>query len=282
MPRDWFTLHECKINDDDDEKTKSRKEFNFKIAAAKKPYFMTYVYPKLKSENDNYVRNNNKGAIRRFNEYGIKSIEDLKNYEVKTKQMIEYLDFYEKLMPVGNNPCVVNRISWIFEKAFKCFLSRFSSFMTAANKSEFDYTIMKSGVTYSKNNYKQILDFYKQYNNKVENYHKKARIDKIDKYTEYVDRQNFLYFFRNECHKVCPNEDELCDIILDICYQKEKNKQFAWDIVGQTILRNLLKKNKNIICYPKLVESCGDFTYCGKEFEMCEKELEVNSSDYSE
>ena len=77
-------------------------------------------------------------------------------------------------------------------------------------------------------------------------------------------------------------KEELCDIVLDICYQKEKSKQFAWDIVGQTILSNLLKNNKNIIHYPKLVNSGGDFTYCGKKFEMCEKELEVNSSDYSE
>lgn len=282
MPSDWFTLHECKVNDDDDEETKSQKEFNFKIVAAKKPYFMTYVYPKLKSENDNYVRNNNKGAIRRFNEYGIKSIEDLKNYEGKTKQMIDYCNFYEMLMPVGNNPCVVNRISWIFEKAFKGYLSKFSSFMAATNKSEFDYTIMKSGVVYSKNNYNQILEIYKEYNRRVENYHKRARTEKIDKDSEYAERQHLIDFFKNECYKVCPNEDELCDIVLDICYQKEKSKQFAWDIVGQTILSNLLKKNKNIIHYPKLVDSGGDFTYCGKKFEMCEKELEVNSSDYSE
>lgn len=281
MPSEWFTLHDCKIKDDDDEKTKTRKEFNFKISAAKKPYFMTYVYPKLKSENDSYVRNNSKGAIRRFNEYGIKNIDDLKAYEGKTLQMIEYCKFYERLMPVGNNPCVVNRISWIFEKTFQNYVSKISKLLRDSNKGAFDYSILKSGVVYAKNSYIQVYEIYQDYLKKVEIYQKKNRIDKNDRFDNWLHHQAFVNYFRDECYKVCSNEDELCDIVLDICYQTEKSKQFAWYVCGRVILQNLLKNNNNTIQYPYCTEAKGEFTYFGKQFNMVDKEIEVIDDDYS-
>ena len=282
MPSNWYTLHECKVNDDDDEETRKQKEFNYKIAAAKKPYFMTYVYPRLKSENDLYVKNNNLGAIRRFNEYGISGISDLEKYEPKTPAMVEYYDYYKRLMPVGDNPCVVNRISWIFENVFKCYLSRFSKMIRESNQSDFDYRILKSGVVYSRNNYNQISALYKEYSRRIEEYQRKIRTEKVDKDSEYVQRHLFVEYFRSECYKVCSNEDELCDILLDLCYQRETSKQFAWDICGNVIIKNLLAKNNGIIHYPQLVDEDGDFEYCGKQFKMFEKELEVTSDDYFE
>ncbi len=282
MPSNWYTLHECKGKEDDDEETKKQKEFNYRIAAAKKPYFMTYVYPRLRSENDAYVKNNNYGAIRRFNEYGIDGISDLEKYEPKTQAMQEYYDYYKRLMPVGNNPCVVNRISWIFENVFKCYLSKFSRMIRESNQSDFDYRILKSGVIYSRNNYNQISALYKEYSRRIEEYQRKIRTEKVDKDSEYVQRHLFVEYFRSECYKICSNEDELCDILLDLCYQRETSKQFAWDICGNVIIKNLLNKNNGIIHYPQLVDKDGDFEYCGKQFKIFEKELEVTSYDYSE
>lgn len=282
MPSNWYTLHESKVTEDDDSETIKRKEFNYRIAAAKKPYFMTYVYPRLKSENDTYIRNNNRGVIRRFNQYGINSIEDLENYKGKTDAMIEYLDYYHKRMPVGNNPCVVNRISWIFENVFKNYLSKFSRYMRESNQLEFDYRILKSGVTYSKVTYNKVFEFYKEYNRRVEEYQKRIRTEKVEKDSEWIERFQFIEFFKTECYKICSNEEELCDIVLDICYTKEKSKQFAWDICGSVILQNLLNHNGYRIHYPQMVSEGGEFTYCGKQFIMCEKEVEVKSDDYSE
>ena len=33
-----------------------------------------------------------------------------------------------------------------------------------------------------------------------------------------------------KCVEICPNEDELCNIVLDICYTTNNSKQFAWDV----------------------------------------------------
>lgn len=281
MPQEWFNVHKCKASDNDDEEAKSRKDFNLKIVAAKKPYFMTYIYPKLKFEYNTYIRNNNNGAIRRFAEDGIMSIEDLKKYKNKTKMMIEYYDYYEKLMPVGNNPCVVNRISWLFEKNFKNYISKLSKLEREDSKKTFDYRILKSGVTYTKNNYLAVFEIYKEYIRRTRNYQRDKRTKKVEKFDNWLHHQTFVNFFRDECYKICPNEDELCDIVLDICYKTEKSKQFAWDVCGRVILQNLLKKHDNKIQYPALAEQKGEFMYFGKQFNMLEKEIEVLDDDYS-
>lgn len=273
MPSYWYNLHECRVKEDDDEEVSKQKEFNFKIAAAKKPYFMTYIYPKLKSENDTYIRNNNMGVLRRFSKYGIKSILELEEYENKTDAMAEYLDYYHKRELVGNNSCVVNRISWIFEKVFNGYLSKFSKYIRESNQSEFDYNILKSGTTYGRITYKQILELYKDYIRRVEEYQRKSRTQKVEKYDAMLKHKMFADFFRSECDKVCPNEKELCDIVLDICYSTEKSKQFAWDICGTVIIDNLLNQSNRKVQFPQMVSEGGDFTYCGKQFKMYEKEI---------
>lgn len=269
IPETWYNRKANKITDDDTNREIERKEFNMSIVAEKKPYFMTYIYPRLKSENDTYIRNNNRGVIRRFNQYGINSIEDLENHEDKTDVMNNYLNYYYKRIPVGNNPCVVNRISWIFEKVFK-------SKTISISKTPFNYEILKCGTEYSNEDYKKIRSLYKDYLNELEKFRINNWNSKLSS-DDYSDNQMILKMaFQKECEKICPNEDELCDIVLDICYSTEKSKQFAWEICGEKIIQNLLKRNNNIIHYPQLVSTNGEFTYCGKQFIMCEKEVKVN------
>ena len=273
MPTYWYTSRDCKIKDEDDEETRRQKEFNSRIVASKKPYFMTHVYPRLKSENDTYVRNNNLGAIRRFSEYGIDGINSLNEYEPKTQEMSDYYNYYERLTPVGNNPCVVNRIAWNFENIFNRYLSKLQKSIQGTGMLDFDYNILKSGVIYSKTNFSRISEIYKEYTRRVEEYQKKIRTEKVDKDTEYTAKSCFVEYFKAECYKVCSNEDELCDILLDLCYQNEHSKQFAWDISGDVIIKNLLKQHDNIIHYPCLVDDDGDFEYCGMQFKMQEMEV---------
>ena len=274
MPSYWYAQHECKVSDDDDKVTAKQKEFNYKIAAAKKPYFMTYVYPKLKRQNRLYIENNKSGLLSRFNEYGVSSIEDLENFENKTQAMVDYLSYYYRKMPVGNNPCVVNRISWIFENAFK-------NKLLSPPRVRFDYSILKSGVEYSKANYSKISTLYREYTKQVEkccirNWSLSPNDDDF-----WNEKETLRKLFQEECFKICSNEDELCDILIDLCYSKDKSKQFAWDMCGERIVSNLLKRNNNKLRYPQIVSSDGEFTYCGKQFIMCEKEVEVNEDDYS-
>jgi len=267
MPPEWYTVRECIAKDGDTEEEKKRKEFNRRIAAYRKPYFMTYVYPKLRSDYKVYLKNNEKGAVRRFCGYGIRSLDDLIRYEPKTDEMKEFLRFYEDQKPVGENECVVNRISRIFEKQFNGALRKTEKTLRADG---FDYSILKSGVVYSKKNYDKILLLYRDYCDKVARFEKRKKTEKIDNYDSFINMKLLSDWFRSECYKICCNEDEMCDIVLDICYGREKTKQFAWDMCGEIIVKNLLRRNGGIAFYPKLTDEDGEFIYGGNRFVMQE------------
>lgn len=271
MPEYWYNVRDNIVKDDDDEETVARKNFNIKITASNKPYFMTYVYPALRTQNNTYNANSDNGALMRFGSYGIRSIEDLYNYEPKTKEMIECLRLHEEM--VGRNPCVVNKICWIFEDVFNDYLSK------KYKQPEFDYNILKCNVEYSRKSYDSVLALYKEYQKRAEAFQKKKRTEKLSSLESWEKRKIFVDWFKKECEIVCSNEKELCDIVLDICYKTEKSKQFAWDICGDVILDNLLKNKNGVIHFPQLVDGDGEFEYCGENFVMCEEVIGGDSND---
>ena len=71
--------------------------------------------------------------------------------------------------------------------------------------------------------------------------------------------------FLEECNKICPNSEVLSNIVVDLCYSSSKNKTFAWDVAGEQLFKNVLKKNNYTITFPVKDEN-GDFEFCGERF----------------
>ena len=71
----------------------------------------------------------------------------------------------------------------------------------------------------------------------------------------------------DECIKVCPNEEVLANIVVDLCYTSSKNKTFAWDVAGEQIFNNVLKNSGYMIRYPVKDEN-GDIEFDGKKFSL--------------
>ena len=80
--------------------------------------------------------------------------------------------------------------------------------------------------------------------------------------------------FRNACDAACSNAQSLCDILLDICYQRSCTKRFAWNMCGKEIIGNLLQKNGNRIHFPVLDQE-GTVEFGGNRFSFYEKEIGV-------
>lgn len=268
MPTYWYSYRDTIVRDEDTDEVIEKKNFNRKIVADTKPYFMTYVYPSLKTKNNKYLKNCRGKAIRLFSSYGIRSIEDLYAYEPKTQEMIDFIAHYESHMEVGNNACVINRICWLAEEELRSFSKM------KIGKPSFDYSVMKSNVPYSEKAYREIFNLAKEYKLRMMYVQKKLATDKAEKYINTSERSAFVSWFKKEAEKICPNEDELCDIILDVCYKSDGMKSMAWDICGDVILRNLLSKNGNNISYPVFVDGKGDFTFGGRNFVMQSKKVE--------
>ena len=275
MPSYWYSYRDNKVTDDDDIDDIERKEFNKSIVAATKPYFMTYVYPSLRTQNNLYQKSNNQGVARRFWEYGIYTIQELEAYQDKTDEMIEYLDYYYKLKPVGTNACIVNRICWLFENTFSGYLSK------KFEQPAFDCSILKSDAEYSRNDFNKIYAIYKEYLQKLELFKKKTETQKVDVYDLWMERDVCAKWFKGECEKICPNEDELCNIVIDMLYHTENSKQFAWDVCGSVIIKNLLKNSNGQIQFPEQTKDGGDFQYCGINFVMRTKTVGGEIDDYS-
>ena len=267
MPKEWYDQRVIKILDDDSDEIVNLKKFYLTIVANKKPYFMIYIYPDLKNEYTQYYKAANFKCYSYFN----KDIIELENSDMLTDKEKEFLYYYYLLMPVGKNPCVINRISWIFENEFNGYLKQIN------NTRYFDYSIMKSGTSYSKTNYNKIVELYKDYLIQMDSFHMKTRTCRFEDAN--LERKKISEFFKAEAEKTCTNVEELCDIVLDICYQKEISKQFAWDICGEQIILNLLNKNDNTIRFPMLTQNdIYDFRYMGLNFKMSELRIDLNVS----
>lgn len=261
MPKYWYDRSACKKLPDLSDEQKKHKELCLRIVADNKPYFMKYVYPDLMDRWNKYLRDTNSKCIREFKV----TIGELRNKQNKTIPEKEFLKYYEGLKPVGDNPCIINRISWLFESTFKDFLSSYS------HSRIYDYSVLKSGVEYSKRDYLLVKKIKVEYDDSARYYQQLANKQRLDKDEVSVNRNMMLLNFKSRCESVCSNTKELCDIVIDICYSSTKSKQFAWDICGDTIVDNLLEKNNHIINYPTLVDETGEFEFAGEQFVMCGK-----------
>ncbi len=268
MPKYWYSKSACKKLPEDTPDRRKFKDLCLRIAAENKPYFMKYVYPDLMASYNKYIKDTNSKCIREFK----MSMADLLKKPEKTDRENEFIDYYQKLMPVGNNPCIVNRIAWLFEDTFQSYLKK------TAVHSEFDNSILKSGAAYSKSDYKKIAALKSEYDAAVRHYQQAANRQRLSKEEVRADRDMMLLDFKAKCDAICPNEKELCDMIIDLCYASSSSKQFAWDICGETIIGNLLQKNDNTIRYPVHVRSGGAFEFGGEQFIMCEKQYEEGES----
>ena len=90
-------------------------------------------------------------------------------------------------------------------------------------------------------------------------------------------RKEVLNIMRNqlkiELLGICSNEEMLTNVILDITYGKNVNKELAWNLCGEQIIKNLLHKNGNVIKHIKL-DYDGDIEWNGYKFKEVEAIVE--------
>ena len=266
-PKYWFDNYENRPGPDDSPDVLKQKEFRLQTAAVKKPYFLQYVYPQVQKDYKKYICDTEKKC--RI-EFGL-SLEELMGKSLKSEEENLFLEYYEKRMPVGTGPSVMNRICRIIEGAFDQYLTK-STF-----GSEFDWSILKSGCEYKdleqyRKSLLKITLLYKQYQTCTTHFMQQAAKEGMKPEDIREQRIVLLKRFRQECLIQCPNPQMMSDIILDITYSSGSSRQFAWDICGDIFVENLLQKNNNIIRYPEK-DPEGSLTYLGETFTIRRKQL---------
>lgn len=250
MPESWHKVNE------------NNTTLERAIVADRKPYFMIYRYPQLKKEYNNYVKNNNSNAMRKYK----MSIAELQALPNPSNDIIEFLKYYNYGLPVTVNNCTVNRICRLFE-------TEFSAIKTT--DSYFDYDVYKSGVGYSTQTYKKILALYKEYNNQIKMFMTRTKEIDIDNVDANVEKEEMKRRFKEKCDILCPDDAVLCDILIDICYNSNHSKSFVWAMCGNQIIKNLYNKFGYTLTIP-MADAEGDFRYMGKKYKMVKTEVMHN------
>lgn len=264
MPDTWYNWISNKFSKAKNDETKKQFWLNRKIIADKKPYFMQYIYPSERAELNKYNKTNNEKCLMRFRI----TLDELLEKENKSKEEERFVYWYYDRMPLGTAPCTINKICKRIEELFDGNIKNTDEY--------FDYSILKSDAEYTNVMFNKIKKIYEAYKKNVQNFAQFAKVERLKSDDRQIQKYLLKEQFKEKCLKTCPNEDELCNIVLDLCYTKSKNsKQFAWDICGETFIKNLLKRNNYKISYPELDEN-GDIEFNGMYFSMKETDIKVN------
>ena len=247
MPKTWYVKAANRTNSDDSDEIIAKKQFYQRICSDKKPYFFMYNYSNLKTEYDRYFNDTDSSVKLRFG----KNLNELLNSDDLTEEESDSIERFRKYSPLDMSPGTINRICWAIEREFdgdKFF-----------EQIEFDKNILKSGADYNNTDYKKVEKIYHEY---------LSSLKSASRSSEDVDIQIITEFFGNECRLLGLEDDVLCDILIDMCYTSNKNKQLLWNYFGDIIVKNLLKNSNNTLKFPVLDEENGDFSFKGHNFSM--------------
>lgn len=269
MNNQWNNLSQCLPSDDDSEEITKIKEFNKKICVYRKPFFFIYRYNTTKAEYDKYVKKVDSKLKQRFR---ISLDELLKRDNLSDELLKEREKFYNRC-PVDMSPGTVNRIAWAVNDKFDDFNS--------LPRVYFDKELIKSGVEYSKDDFFNVRDVYKEYRDAIKNLAKKTKIDEInDEEDGITDKSVIDLLFKGKFYEVCSNGKILCDILIDLLYDKPNSKSVVWEMCGDVIIDNLLEKANRIIEYPECVTEDEEFSCCRKKFRM--KKITIGGEENGE
>lgn len=216
MPSYWYNMGAC-----------ADDRYKQSICAYRKPYFMIYIYDETKRDYKKYIKESNDKCKLIYN----CSIQDLyDNKDNLTDEQQEFLFWYEFKMPVGIGNCSMNKICRYVESQLDGYKSQLH------RNSNFDYNELKVKRRCTEEHRQALRDLEQEYRECVREYKAQKHFDKGESNKD----RKFLYKkFHEDAIDICPNDDERLNIILDITYGYNGNKQFCWDTIGDLICKRL-------------------------------------------
>lgn len=260
LPKSWWEMSENRIKDDDSPEEIERKKLYAKLCAEKKPYFFAYNYSQLKTEYDAFVKTARTNSMSLYKKNLDDFIKEYENGQLTDENEIKFMENYFYKLPLDRSKSTMNRICWAIEKEFDN--------VDLFKDVQFDYSILQNGTKYSQETYEIVKHICKSYKSTLQLAKKHAMIPDCsgdDNGWEGVDviLQNLV----ENLHIHCPNEEELCEILVDLCYQNNVSKQILWKTCGDTIIQRLLKSHDYKMRYPKR-NNDGDFWCQGVKYSM--------------
>lgn len=254
MNKQWNNIGECMPSKDDELEIIANKEFNKRICANKKPYFFIYRYNTTKAKYNQFVKQFNEKLQQKYHI----TLDELLNSNSLSNELKKVKDRFFNKCPVDLSAGTVNRIAWMINDKF----SDFEKIPYVA----FDKELIKSGTLYSKSDYYKVKDVYIEYQNALSNLAVKNKKDEIDE--DFMDKSMINALYKKKFDEACSNEFMLCDILIDLLYDKNNSKCVVWDMCAETIIKNLIAKSGGYVEFPEEVKEDEEFSCCRKKFKM--------------
>lgn len=253
MPKEWYQYGANIIKSDDSEEIQEKKAFNQIICANKKPYFFMYNYDTERINYQKFIEEVNSKSI---GLYGI-SFEDMLKMDNLSEDAAKFVKYCSAKCPIDMSPSTMNRICRKIEEEFD---ENFS-----CEELEFDYSIYKSKNNVKRSSYAEIKGLCEHYLMNLKTLNSRKINNEEERKILLEDKDRLLETLIEDMTSICPNEESLCDILLDICYTGKMSKTIVWDVCGTQIIKNMLEKHDNILTYPEKSEN-ADFCCCGTKF----------------
>lgn len=267
MPEQWYEFKAVNVHDGDSEETQQKKEFNRHILADKKPYFMIYVYSKIKKKLDDFVKSADRISLENF----LMPMEELLAKENKTEAEQTHVDYYNKRFPISYGDCVMNRLCRYVEQEFDGYVidkkseNKSYPFVDLLVSKNYESNVARSAEV------KKLREIYEEYTK----YYHKAQIKifsgDCDKDSGNDYKSAVIDEFIKACYEVCSSEERLCDILLKIGYSTVGSKKLLWNTFGERICKNMLDKNSRYSYFT--MDKNGETVYRGQNYEKITVDL---------
>ncbi|MBC8531937.1 RNA dependent RNA polymerase [Gehongia tenuis] len=181
----------------------------------------------------------------------------------------------------------MNRLCWQLEKWDK-------ELRFCPPSAPFDHTLMlDESVSISPERFAAVEEIYLEFCKEVRSLgREQAMIQNYDRYQNELEGRisredarsfsmNWKYYYdlyRTRCAAVCPNEQELANIAVTLCYDKypKRNKRFLWAVAGNGVVENIKPVSLEL---PER-DPNGPHTYLGRRYKLiktCWEELNLDS-----
>ena len=266
VPKEWYDWKVNKILPEDDEETIKTKEFNQRILANKKPYFMIYNYDKLKRDYNQYARPNEVVCNVKFN----MDLDELRDKKDKTQKEQEGYNIFALQCPVNVSPSVINKIAWHIEKHF--------AQKDLFKIEEFDVSKFKDpNIEYSQRMYNKVAELREEYKNALQTTIRSDRRKYVDQETQAIINKILLDNFKEQTIETCGDIDVATNVLVDVCYSDNKSKDLLWELCSEQLIRNLIKNGYDTIRFP-IQDKDGDIEFKGMKFKM--EEVDANGINW--
>lgn len=235
-------------------------EFNNKIIAEKKPYFMYHLYENCKK---NYNKLRNETNIYSKINFGI-SIDELLNKDYKTLEELEYCKLYHKRNPLNESKCIMNQLCWYIEDENEKRIKKFNE----KNENYLIDLMMNKKYPIKKATLKKLENLYLEYNKDKRNgITNQELLDRNKNNKDNVQFNNLVEYHKNRALRICSNEQELANYSIELDYRihNKQNKDFTWNICKEGLLKNIKENGKNKLTIP-ILSNNGEIEYLGKTY----------------